>query len=102
MTNDCCPSDFSRQRAVVMTNTVPIMLDGIAAAIEALPVEPSLAEVERILVQMEQLAARLHCGPLSGEESRAFGDARAALLGGDPALAVGEMRDLLTGLRVQR
>lgn len=99
MTDDCCPSDFSRQRAVVMTNPLLVVLDAIDAAIDDLPPEPPVQRVESLLVQMEQVTHRLAPGQGTDQLRCRLQSARAALVGADYALALAELKDTARSTR---
>ncbi len=89
----CCPSDFSRQRAVVVTNTPPVMIEAVITALESSESTWSATELERVLVQLDQLARR----PALGGELRTsllhvVDDARRALAADDSEGALEDLR----------
>ena len=76
-----------------MTNTLPVVVEALTVAIRALDSAASEADIERVLVQMHQLALRSaldrHCQDLLSQTAE---EARVALGSGDSAGA----RDSLT------
>ena len=94
---DRCPSDYSRQRALVMSNSVYVMLEAVDEVVRAFPVLPGASAVEEVLVQLEQIALRLPDRPDAA--ARALLAARTSLVAGDPASAALDIREAAGILR---
>jgi hypothetical protein len=94
-----CTSDFSRQRALIVTNPVDTILRAVTEAIAALT-PGDQTDVKRILVQIDQLAHRGSLVPEAREAARRTAvEARQSLEAGDTAAAIECLRVLAAALR---
>jgi hypothetical protein len=91
---ECCTSDFSRQRALVVTNPFSVMMAAVMNVLDGAGPHGE-ADVKRLLVQLDQLADRGGVGRGARDEiRRATLDARQFFEAGDVDSAIERLREL--------
>lgn len=91
---ECCTSDFSRQRALVVTNPFSVMMAAVMTVLDDAGPHRE-ADVKRLLVQLDQLVDRAGVGRGAREEiRRAAMDARQYFEAGDVDSAIERLREL--------